>query len=203
MHRKVKATFLSAFIPALLAMGFSAHAQSSDEAKRLLVVSLQDRKLALLEDGRAKKVYVVAVGKRSTPSPTGTFKIISRVNNPTYSHAGKVVAPGRGNPVGTRWMGLSVKGYGIHGTNVPKSIGQAASHGCIRMAKHDVEELVDLVETGDEVRIITAADPETAEIFGSATGTSAATVVQTAAEEAALTTTNTMPPATAAVPLEQ
>jgi hypothetical protein len=98
-------------------------------------------------------------------------------------------------------MGLSVKGYGIHGTNVPKSIGQAASHGCIRMAKLDVEELFDLVETGDEVRIITAADPETAEIFGSATGTSAATVVQTAGEEA-LTTTNTMSPATA-VPLEQ
>ena len=188
MHRNVKATFLSAFIPALLAMGFSAQAQSSGEAKRSLVVSLQDRKLALLEDGRVKKVYVVAVGKRSTPSPTGTFKIISRVNNPTYSHAGKVVAPGRGNPVGTRWMGLSVKGCGIHGTNVPKSIGQAASHGCIRMAKHDVEELFDLVETGDEVRIITVADPETAEIFGSATETSA---------------TTTMPPATAAVPLGQ
>lgn len=203
MHRKIKATFLSAFIPVLLSMGFSAQAQSSGEAKRSLVVSLQDRKLALLEDGRVKKVYVVAVGKRSTPSPAGTFKIISRVNNPTYSHAGTVIAPGRGNPVGTRWMGLSVKGYGIHGTNVPKSIGQAASHGCIRMAKHDVEELFDLVETGDEVRIITAADPETAEIFGSATGTSAATVVQTAAEEAAQTTTNTMPPATAAVPLGQ
>lgn len=203
MHKKVKATVLSVFIPALLAMGFSAQAQSSSEAKRSLVVSLQDRKLALLEDGRVKKVYVVAVGKRSTPSPTGIFKITSRVNNPAYSHASKVVALGRGNPVGTRWMGLSVKGYGIHGTNAPKSIGQAASHGCIRMAKHDVEELFDLVKTGDEVRIITAADPETAEIFGSATGMSAATVAQTAGEEAALRTTNTMPPAAAGVPLGQ
>ena len=153
MHRKVKATFVSAFIPALLAMGFSAQAQSSGEAKRSLVVSLQDRKLALLEDGRVKKVYVVAVGKRSTPSPTGTFKIISRVNNPTYSHAGKVVAPGRGNPVGTRWMGLSVKGYGIHGTNVPSSIGKAASHGCIRMRQEDLEELFDLVHVGAVVEL--------------------------------------------------
>ncbi len=142
-------------------MGFSAQAQSSGEAKRSLVVSLQGRKLALLEDGRVKKVYVVAVGKRSTPSPTGTFKIISRVNNPTNSHAGKVVAPGWGNPVGTRWMGLNVKGYGIHGTDVPKSIGNAASHVCIRMGRRDIEELFDAVKTGDEAKIVSTPDPDT------------------------------------------
>ncbi len=70
------------------------------------MVSLEDRKLALLEDGQVKKIYPVAVGKPSTPSPTGTFTIERRVMNPTYSHNGKVVPPGPGNPVGTRWMGL-------------------------------------------------------------------------------------------------
>jgi hypothetical protein len=55
--------------------------------------------------------------------------------------------------VGSRWMGLSLKGYGIHGTNEPSSIGKAASHGCIRMAKADLEELYAQVEVGDAVEI--------------------------------------------------
>ncbi len=96
-------------------------------AKRLIVVSLEDRKLALIEDGKPVKVYTVAVGKASTPSPAGTFTIARRVVNPTYSHDGRTVPPGPNNPVGTRWMGLSIPGYGIHGTNEPRSIGKAAS----------------------------------------------------------------------------
>ena len=119
--------------------------------KRVVVVSLEDRKLALVEDGRVKKAYTVAVGKPSTPSPVGTFTIERRVANPTYHHNGKTVLPGPGNPVGTRWMGLSQHGYGIHGTNEPNSIGKAASHGCIRMAKADLEEFYELVAEGDTV----------------------------------------------------
>jgi len=64
-----------------------------------------------------------------------------------------VVAPGKTNPLGSRWMGLSAKGYGIHGTNVPTSIGKAASHGCIRMAKHDLEELFEMVTVGTIVEL--------------------------------------------------
>lgn len=135
-------------------------------AKRVIVVSLEDRKLALVEDGQVKKVYAVAVGKPTTPSPEGTFTIERRVMNPTYSHNGRVVAPGPRNPVGTRWMGLSVKGYGIHGTNEPRSIGKAASHGCIRMAKADLEELYPLVRVGDEVELIGQRNAETAQLFG-------------------------------------
>ena len=59
--------------------------QTAPVAKRVIVVSLEDRKLALVEDGQVKKVYTVAVGKPSTPSPTGTFTIARRVKNPTYS----------------------------------------------------------------------------------------------------------------------
>lgn len=135
---------------------------------RVIVVSLEDRKLALMEDGQVKKVYTVAVGKPSTPSPVGTYTIERRVMNPTYSHDGRVVAPGPNNPVGTRWMGLSVRGYGIHGTNAPSSIGKAASHGCIRMGKADLEELYAQVEVGDTVELIGQRNEETAQLFGGA-----------------------------------
>ena len=134
-------------------------------AKRVIVVSLEDRKLALVEDGQVKRVYTVAVGKPTTPSPTGTYTIARRVKNPTYSHDGKTVLPGPGNPVGTRWMGLNVKGYGIHGTNEPKSIGKAASHGCIRMARKDLEEMYEMVGVGDTVKLVGERNEETAQLF--------------------------------------
>ncbi len=134
--------------------------------KRVIVVSLEDRKLALVEDGKVIKTYPVAVGKPSTPSPVGTFTIERRVANPTYSHDGRVVPPGPNNPVGSRWMGLSIHGYGIHGTNAPNSIGKAASHGCIRMAKADLEELYPMVSEGDTVELVGQRNEETAELFG-------------------------------------
>jgi hypothetical protein len=141
-------------------------APAAGAQKRLIVVSLEDRKLALVEDGQVKKVYSVAVGKPSTPSPTGTFTIERRVMNPTYHHSGKTVLPGPGNPVGTRWMGLSIRGYGIHGTNEPHSIGKAASHGCIRMARADLEEFYTLVAVGDTVEMVSERNEETAQLFG-------------------------------------
>ena len=136
------------------------------QIKRTIVVSLEDRKLALVEDGQVRKVYTVAVGKPSSPSPVGTFTIQRRVKNPVYQHDGKVIQPGPANPVGTRWMGLSVKGYGIHGTNEPKSIGKAASHGCIRMARKDLEEMYEMVHVGDSVELIGQRNEETAQLFG-------------------------------------
>ncbi len=139
---------------------------AASSAQRVIVVSLEDRKLALVEDGQVKKVYSVAVGKSSTPSPTGTFTLSRRVANPTYHHNGKTVLPGPGNPVGTRWMGLSKQGYGIHGTNEPNSIGKAASHGCIRMAKADLEEFYELVAVGDTVELVGERNEETAQLFG-------------------------------------
>jgi lipoprotein-anchoring transpeptidase ErfK/SrfK len=159
----------AAFLPILLLATAAAQTQNQPQiqipVKRVLVVSIPNRRLALTEDGVVKKVYPVAVGKDSTPSPAGSFTIVSRVSNPTYTHEGKVVPPGPANPVGTRWMGLSQKGYGIHGTNAPKSIGKAASHGCIRMARRDLEELYAQVRTGDTVEIIAERNPETAQLF--------------------------------------
>ena len=145
----------------------SATAQQA-AARREIIVSLEDRKLALIQNGEIRKIYTVAIGKPSTPSPEGIFTIQRRVANPTYHHDGKSVLPGPGNPVGTRWLGLSKPGYGIHGTNEPKSIGKAASHGCIRMAKADLEEFFTMVAVGDTVRLIGHRDEETARLFNPA-----------------------------------
>jgi lipoprotein-anchoring transpeptidase ErfK/SrfK len=143
-----------------------AFRQQEPAPQREIVVSLEDRKLALIENGEIKKIYTVAVGKPSTPSPEGTFTIQRRVANPTYHHDGKTVLPGPENPVGTRWMGLDKPGYGIHGTNEPKSIGKASSHGCIRMARADLEAFYRLVAVGDTVRLVGHRDEETARLFG-------------------------------------
>lgn len=148
------------------APAIAARAPMLAQHVRTIVVSLEDRRLALVEDGAVKKVYKVAVGKEATPSPTGTFTIGARVANPTYYHDGKVVPPGPDNPVGTRWMGLSKKGYGIHGTNAPRSIGKAASHGCIRMGQRDLEDLYAQVRSGDAVEIVGERNEETEAIFG-------------------------------------
>jgi lipoprotein-anchoring transpeptidase ErfK/SrfK len=106
-----------------------------------ITVNRNDKRLDLFRDDALFKSYPVAVGSLLTPTPPGTFRIINKSRNP-------------GGPYGTRWMGLSKPHIGIHGTNNPSSIGQPASHGCIRMQNHDVEELYDLVPIGTAVKII-------------------------------------------------
>jgi hypothetical protein len=139
----------SNYLLVALMAGLSIHAA---EPQRKVVVSLTDRKLALVKDGQVTAVYPIAVGRPSSPTPEGTFQVVTRIPDPTWwGPEGKVVAPGPGNPLGTRWIGLSQKGYGIHGTNAPRSIGKAASHGCIRMRKADVESLFEKVAVGDTV----------------------------------------------------
>jgi lipoprotein-anchoring transpeptidase ErfK/SrfK len=140
--------------------------EDSDQVRRI-VVSIQDRKLALLQGDQVIKTWDTAVGADSTPSPSGVYSIAILLSRPTYYHSGKVVPPGPSNPLGTRWLGLSIKGFGIHGTNVPGSIGRKASHGCIRMRNRDVEELFTLVKIGDVVEIYSESNIFLAQIFKS------------------------------------
>jgi len=130
-----------------------------------VLVSIPDKKLAVVEDGRVLKVYPIAVGASSSPTPTGQMRIISKVIAPTYCHHGQIIPPGKSNPLGSRWLGLSKSGYGIHGTNVPSSIGKAASHGCIRMRKRDLEELFALVQVDDVVEIDAKRDARWTKTF--------------------------------------
>jgi lipoprotein-anchoring transpeptidase ErfK/SrfK len=145
---------LAAMVATILLAAAEALAQD-EESRRRIVISIADRKLAVVEDGRVVRIYPTAVGADATPSPTGVFKIANRVPNPTwYGPHRKIVPPGKANPLGTRWMGLSSKGYGIHGTNNQGSIGHNVSHGCIRMRKADVEQLFEIVKVGDVVEIV-------------------------------------------------
>lgn len=106
-----------------------------------ITINRNARSLILYKDNKFYKIYPVAVGKGSTPTPAGTFKIINKQVNP-------------GGPYGARWMGLSAPGIGIHGTNMPGSIGGPVSHGCIRMYNKDVIELSSLVPVGTVVKIV-------------------------------------------------
>ena len=146
----------------------AAEAMAQDRAtspSRRIVVSIPDRKLAVIEDSKIR-IFDIAVGAPKSPSPTGSFHIINSMTDPTWYTKGKIVAPGKNNPLGTRWLGLSQKGYGIHGTNRPDSIGHNASHGCIRMRNHEVEELFKMVAVGDPVELVGERNDETIRLFG-------------------------------------
>jgi lipoprotein-anchoring transpeptidase ErfK/SrfK len=134
-------------------------------APRRIIVSLADRRLVVVEHDQILAAFPVAVGAPTSPSPVGTFIVINRVANPTYYRPGTVIPPGPRNPIGTRWIGLSRKGYGIHGTDEPNSIGYAQSHGCIRLRNTDVERLFEQVRAGDVVELHPEQTPDIAPFF--------------------------------------
>jgi lipoprotein-anchoring transpeptidase ErfK/SrfK len=156
---------------------------TSDNSSRVVLISIPDRKLAVLEGGNVIATFEVAVGAVKSPSPTGEFQIVSRVVNPIYNHGGKVVPSGKDNPVGTRWVGLDRKPYGIHGTNAPRSIGHAASHGCIRLRNRDMERLFTLLHVGDVVEIRGERDEQVAQVFGSGADDTTVAAAQVAGQE--------------------
>jgi lipoprotein-anchoring transpeptidase ErfK/SrfK len=158
---------LAALTGVMLLAAAEAMAQDkSTRPARRIVVSISDRKLAVLESDRVVKIFATAVGAPESPSPVGTYTIVNSIPDPTWYYKGKIVGPGKSNPLGTRWLGLSVKGYGIHGTNVPSSIGKNASHGCVRLRTRDVEELFGMMEVGDQVEFYADRTPELDRIFG-------------------------------------
>ena len=179
-------------VAALIAMAFEArafansgstNASALSTTSRRIVISLADCRLALMEGTKVLRVFRTAVGAPGSPSPVGTYTIVNRVLNPTYFAPGKVIPPGPANPLGTRWLGLSLDSYGIHGTNKPKSIGKAASHGCIRLRNDDMEELFRLVRPGDQVEIVSEFNDELTRIFSqNQTALSTAAVVRFKAE---------------------
>lgn len=134
------------------ASSLEAAAPLKASASLKIVVDLPSRTLSLYSGGFLLRRYPVAIGHPQSPSPLGTYRVAVKVVNPTwYPKKRPPVPPGPQNPVGTRWLGLDLPEYGIHGTNNPPSIGQAVSGGCIRMHNADVEELFQLVPVGTPV----------------------------------------------------
>jgi lipoprotein-anchoring transpeptidase ErfK/SrfK len=169
-NRAARTVTAAVMVTAVMLTG--ARADAADSAApattataRRVVVSLSDRKLVVVEGPEVLARFDVAVGKPSTPSPIGTFTIVNRITNPAYYHPGRVIAPGPNNPLGSRWMGLSQKGYGIHGTDEPQSIGYAKSSGCIRLRNADAERLFEHVRAGDVVELHAERTPEIAALF--------------------------------------
>lgn len=106
-----------------------------------LVIELEQRRLKFFQNGILRYSFPVAIGKTQTPSPIGSWHIINKKI---------LIEP---SVFGTRWIGLNNPGYGIHGTNMPESIGTAVSLGCIRMHNADVEKLFEAVSIGMPVII--------------------------------------------------
>jgi len=109
------------------------------------------------------RVFPVATGQSVYPTPLGNFQIVVMWRNPwwyppnsAWAKGEQPVPPGPNNPLGTRWMGLSAPGVGIHGTNNDASIGYSVSHGCIRMHVHEAEWLFNHVVIGTPVFIVSA-----------------------------------------------
>ncbi len=170
---------------AVVDVAVAQDAQSASQpVRRLVMVSIADRQLAVIDGENVIAKFAVAVGAADSPSPVGQFQIVNRVSNPTYYHPGSVIPSGKDNPVGTRWVGLSHKGYGIHGTNVPRSIGHAASHGCIRLRNRDMERLFTLLRVGDVVEIHGERDEQVAHVFGGAANPTMVADAQAAAQSA-------------------
>lgn len=117
--------------------------QTEHQPRITIVIDVAQHTLTLYADKEPIRKYPVGVGKSSTPSPLGEWKVVHKAYN-------------WGNGFGTRWMGLNVPWgvYGIHGTNKPGSIGYSQSHGCIRMRNKDVEALFPLVPMGTKVKIV-------------------------------------------------
>jgi L,D-transpeptidase ErfK/SrfK len=106
------------------------------------------------QDGELANIWPCATGKAETPTPTGRFEVTVTLEKPTWYWQGKAIPPGPDNGLGDWFIGINKKGYGLHGTNEPPSIGTAASHGCIRMYNDDAGDLVKLVSPGTPVVIV-------------------------------------------------
>ena len=124
------------------------------EGKFSIFVDKSQNILVLKSADEIIKTYRVATGNNNS-TPVGTFKITSKLINPTWFKAGAVIAPeSPENVLGSRWMGFDLPSYGIHGTIEPESIGKQITEGCVRMTNRDVEELFALVPMGTEVTIV-------------------------------------------------
>jgi lipoprotein-anchoring transpeptidase ErfK/SrfK len=125
-----------------------------------LVLKLNEKQVYVYKGDKIIAKYPVAIGKKGWETPTGEWQVMEKIKNPAWTSfkTGEVVAAGRENPLGQRWIGFWTDGrdvIGFHGTPDIKSIGTAASHGCVRMLDRDVKALFPLVQVGTTVKVVT------------------------------------------------
>ena len=127
----------------------------------VIVIRRGVNRLSLYDGMKLRRSFGVATGASRYPTPLGRFHIVVKWRNPwwyppqsDWAKDAKPIPPGPGNPLGTRWMGISSPAVGIHGTPDPASIGYSVSHGCIRMRIPEVEWLFNQVDIGTPVYIV-------------------------------------------------
>ncbi len=119
---------------------------------------LKQRKVEVYQGKELVASFPVAVGKKDGKPPQGKFNVIQMIKNPAWEHPwnGKIFPPGPDNPLGQRWIGFWTDGknyIGFHGTPQESVIGQAVSHGCVRMKNKDIKKLFQLVSFGTPVTV--------------------------------------------------
>jgi L,D-transpeptidase ErfK/SrfK len=158
-------TLILAAVTGLFAFGISRRPAEAPDARPSsetlqLRVDLSDRQLQVIERGTVIKTYDVTVGSNRHPTPSGAYRIDWIVWNPSWNppnsdwaRGKQPIGPGPDNPMGRVKMFFRQPAYYVHGTNAESEIGQAASHGCVRMLNGDVIELAQVVmEHGGEAR---------------------------------------------------
>lgn len=160
--KKIMALFVFLCILMAQAVVFAAeNTNTSNSApvntvKRWILINIPARSLRLYENNNCVAMYPVGVGRIETKTPAGFYKIVEKIENPTWVDPGDTsvaISSGPDNPLGYRWLGIGGN-YGIHGTNKPSSVGHYVSNGCVRMVEADVEKLFDKVDVGTEVQIM-------------------------------------------------
>lgn len=121
-----------------------------------LKIKLKERRVYVYLGNKVKTSFPIAIGKPGWETPKGKFKILQMVKDPAWEHPwnGKIFPPGPTNPLGVRWIGFWTDGkntIGFHGTPNERVMGQAVSHGCVRMRNRDVVSLFELVKVGTTV----------------------------------------------------
>jgi lipoprotein-anchoring transpeptidase ErfK/SrfK len=123
-----------------------------------LVIKLSDRRVYIYQNQALKQSYPVAIGKAGWETPTGNYKVMDKEPNPVWEHpwTGEVILEGPKNPLGARWIGFwtdGVNSIGFHGTPAEELVGQAVSHGCVRMRNQDIIALYEHVKVGTPVTV--------------------------------------------------
>lgn len=124
-----------------------------------LVLKLKERKVYVYQGEQELASYPVAIGKKGWETPTGNFEIIQLVKDPIWQNPwnNNIIPAGTKNPLGERWIGFWTDGknsIGFHGTTAENLIGQAVSHGCVRMRNRDIKEMFEKVKLGTPVVVV-------------------------------------------------
>ncbi|HEX9415128.1 MAG TPA: L,D-transpeptidase family protein [Gaiellaceae bacterium] len=151
-------------VPIRLAVEHVAPSVTPENFGPVIVVETASNRLLFYEGPTLDRTFTVATGQSAYPTPSGQWSIVQMQRDPwwipppdaPWAQGAKPIPPGPGNPLGTRWMGLSAPGVGLHGTPDAASLGYSQSHGCIRMAIPDAEWVFEQVHVGTPVFTVAA-----------------------------------------------